>query len=78
MVINLGNISNKLKAPWEIRKLGVSKMKLMGFTNITYEYINPYDRRFKRAREKVIKLDEDLNERTKMTESPSTTDAEAI
>ena len=33
----------------------------MGFTNITYEDINPYDRRFKRARE-VIKLAEDLND----------------
>ena len=43
MVIDLGNINNKLKAPWEIRKLGVSKLKLMGFTNITYEDINPYD-----------------------------------
>ena len=78
MVIDLGNINNKLKAPWEIRKLGVSKLKLMGFTSITYEDINPYDQRFKRAREKVIKLDEDLNERSKMIESPSTTDAEAI
>ena len=78
MVIDLGNINNKLKALWEIRKLGVSKLKLMGFTNITYEDINPYDRRFKRAREKVIKLDEDLNERSKMIESPSTTYAEAI
>ena len=78
MVIDLGNINNKLKAPWQIRKLGVSKLKLMGFTNITYEDINPYDRRFKRAREKVIKLDEDLNERSKMIESPSTTDVEAI
>ena len=47
MVINLGNINNKLKASWEIRKLGVSKLKLMSFTNITYEDINPYDQRFK-------------------------------
>ena len=78
MVIDLGNINNKLKAPWKIRKLGVSKLKLMGFTNIMYEDINPYDRRFKRAREKVIKLDEDLNERSKMIESPSATNAEAI
>ena len=78
MVIDLGNINNKLKAPWKIRKLGVSKLKLMGFTNIMYEDINPYDRRFKRAREKVIKLDEDLNKRSKMIESPSTTNADAI
>ena len=62
----------------EIRKLGVSKLKSLGFTNITYEDINPYDRRFKRVREKVSTLNEDLNERSKMIDSPSTTDAEAI
>ena len=45
-VIDLGNINNKLNAPWEIRKLGVSKLKSLGFTNIKYEDINPYDRRF--------------------------------
>ena len=50
----------------------------MGFTNITYEDINPYDRRFKRVREKVSILNEDLNERSKAIESSSTTDAEAI
>ena len=33
-VIDLGNINNRLKAPWEIRKLSVSKLKLMGFTSI--------------------------------------------
>ena len=50
----------------------------MGFTNITYEDINPYDRRFKRVREKVSILNEDLNERSKTIDSPSTTNAEAI
>ena len=50
----------------------------MGFTNITYEDINPYDRRFKRVREKVNILNEDLNERSKAIESSSTTDTEAI
>ena len=77
-VIDLGNINKRLKAPWEIRKLGVSKLKLIGFTNITYEDINPYDRRFKRVREKVRKLDENLDKRSKEIESSSTTDAEAI
>ena len=77
-VIDLGNINNKQKAPWEIRKLGVSKLKLLGFTNITYEDINPYDRRSKRVREKVIELDENLDERSKAIESSSTADAEAI
>ena len=38
-VIDFGNINNRLKAPWEIRKLGVVKLRLMGFTNITYEDI---------------------------------------
>ena len=42
-VIDFGNINNKLKAPWEIRKLGVAKLRLMGFRNLTYEDINPYD-----------------------------------
>ena len=30
-VINLGNIDEGLKAPWEIRKFGVNKLRLMGF-----------------------------------------------
>ena len=77
-VIDLGNIDEGLKAPWEIRKLGVKKLRLMGFRNITYEDINPYDRRFKRVREKVSILNEDLNERSKEIESSSTTNAEAI
>ena len=64
-VIDLGNINNKLKAPWEIRKLGVSKLKLIGFTNIMYEDINPYNRRFKRVREEVMKLNKNLDERSK-------------
>ena len=35
-VIDLGNIDERLKAPWEIRKLGVNKLRLMGFRNLTY------------------------------------------
>ena len=77
-VIDLGNINDRLKAPWEIRRLGVAKLRLMGFRNLTYEDINPYDRRSKRAREEVIKLNENLDERLKAIESSSTTDAEAI
>ena len=73
-VIDFGNINNRLKAPWEIRKLGVSKLKLMGFTSITDEDINPY----KKAREDVMKLNENLDERSKAIESSSTADAEAI
>ena len=77
-VIDFGNINNRLKAPWEIRRLGVAKLKSVGFRNLTYEDINPYDRRSKRAREEVMKLNENLDERSKAIESSSTTDAEAI
>ena len=77
-MIDFGNIDEGLKAHWEIRKLGVKKLGLMGFRNLTYEDIDPYDRRFKRAREEVMKLNENLDERSKAIESSSTTDAEAI
>ena len=77
-VIDFGNINNRLKEPREIHKLGVAKLRLIGFTNITYEDTNPYDRRFKRSREEVMKLNENLDERSKAIEFSSTTDAEAI
>ena len=77
-VIDFGNINDRLKSPWEIRRLGVAKLRLMGFRTITYEDINPYDRRSKKAREDVMKLNENLDERSKAIESSSTTDAEAI
>ena len=38
-VIDLGNINERLKAPWEIPKLCVAKLRSMGFTNITDEDI---------------------------------------
>ena len=50
----------------------------MGFRNITDEDIHPYRSRYKDAREKVRKLDDNFNERSKAIESSSTTDAEAI
>ena len=77
-VIDLGDIDEGLKAPWEIRKLGVNRLRLMGFRNLTYKDINPYDRRSKRVIEEVKKLNENFDERSKAIESPSTTDAEAI
>ena len=77
-VIDFGNINNRLKTPWEIRKLGVAKLRLIGFRDITYEDINPYKPKFKREREDVMKLNENLDERSKAIESSSTTDAEAI
>ena len=76
--IDFGNINNRLKAPWEIRRLGVAKLRLMGFRTITGEDINPYRDRYKKAREDVIKLNENLDERSKAIESSSPTDVEAI
>ena len=60
-----------------IKKLGVNRLRLMGFRNITNEDIYPY-RAYKDAREKVKKLNENLNERSKRIESLSTTDVAAI
>ena len=76
-VSDLGNIYERLKAPWETRKLGVAKLKSMGFTNITDEDVQPHRARYIKVR-KVRILNEDLNERLKAIESPSTTNAEAI
>ena len=78
IVIDLGNINERLKAPWEIRKLGVKKLKLMGFMNVTDEDVQPYKPKYKVARDKVKKLNENLDERSKAIESSSTIDAEAI
>ena len=61
-VIDFGNINNTL----------------MGFTSITDEDINPYRNKYKKARDDVMKLNENLDERSKAIESSSTTDAEAI
>ena len=77
-VIDFGNINDRLKAPWAIRRLGVTKLRLMGFSNLTYEDINPYGQRSKKARDDVMKLNENLDERSKAIESSSTTDVEAI
>ena len=77
-VINLGNINERLKTPWEIRKLSVAKLRSMGFTNITDEDIQPHRTRYKKAREKIRKLNENLDGRSKEIEYSSTTDAESI
>ena len=63
-VIDHGNINDRLKAPWEICKLGVAKLRSMGFTNITDEDVQPHRARYIKAR-KVRILNEDLNERLK-------------
>ena len=50
----------------------------MGFRNLTDEDTNPYRPKYKVAREEVMKLNENLDERSKAIESSSTTDADAI
>ena len=77
-VIDLGNINERLKEPSEIRKLGVTKLRSMGFTNITDEDVQPHRARYVKARKRLRELDENLDERSKAIESSSTTGAEAI
>ena len=77
-VIYLGNIDKGLKSLTEMSKLGVNRLRTMGFTNITYEDIQPYQPRFQNARDEARILNEKLNERSKTLESSSTTDVEAI
>ena len=77
-VIDLGNINERLKAPSEIRKLGVAKLRSMGFMNITDEHVQPHRAKYKKMKKKLRELDDTLNERSKAVPSSSTTDAEAI
>ena len=67
-----------LKAPWEICKLGIAKLRSMGFTNITDEDVQPHRAKYIKARKRLRKLDENLDETSKAIPSSSTTDAEAI
>ena len=78
IVIDLGNINERIKLPSELRRLSIAKLKAMGFTDITDEDTHPYRTKYKVARDKVKKLNEDLDERSKAIESSSTTNAEAI
>ena len=78
IVIDLGNINERIKTPSELRRLSIAKLKAMGFTGITDEDTQPYRTKYKVARDKVKKLNENLDERSKAIESSSTTDAEAI
>ena len=77
-VIDLGNINDGLMTPWDIRKLGVKKLRLMDFRNLTDEDVQPHRSKYIKAREKIRQLDENLDKRSKEIESSSTTDAEAI
>ena len=78
-VISLGNIEEGLISPSKmITKLGVNRLKSMGFINIIDEDIFPDKSRYKDVREKVRKLNENLDERSKTIKSSSTMDAEVI
>ena len=77
-IIDLGNINGKLKSPSYIHTLGVATLKLMGFTNITDEDVRPYRDKYVKRRNKLRKLGENLDKRSKAIESPSTTNAEVI
>ena len=76
--IYLGNINEGIEQPSEIRKLGVKKLRLMGFMNITDEDVQPYRLKYVKVREKIRKLDENIDERSKAIESSSATNVEAI
>ena len=52
-VIYLGNINEGLKSPWETQRLGVKKLRLMGFTTIMDEDVQPHRSKYVKAREKV-------------------------
>ena len=77
--IDLGNVNRDLYSPSRmVEELGVNRLNLLGFRDITGEDIRPYRSRYKDASEMVRKLNDNLNERSKAMESSSTTDAEAI
>ena len=78
IVIYLGNIDKGMMSLTEMSKLGVNRLRTMGFSNITYEDIQPYQPRYQIAREEARKLNEKLNKSSKAIESSSTTTAEAI
>ena len=50
----------------------------MGFRNVTDEDVQPHRSKYIKEREIIRKLEENLDERSKMIESPSTTNVEAI
>ena len=39
--------------PWEIRKLGVAKLRSMGFTNITDEDVRPHRDKYKKRERRL-------------------------
>ena len=77
-VIDLGNINKRIKSPSEMRKVGVTKLKLMGFTNIIDKDTQPYRKEYIKARKKLRKLDKNLDGKLKAIEPSSARGAEAI
>ena len=78
-VIDFDNIEEGLDAPSKmISKLGVNKLRLMGFMDITDVDVKPYKQRYVEKREKLRELGITLNERSKAISSTSTMDTEAI
>ena len=55
-ITGLGNINEGLIPPSKVRELGVNRLRLMGFMNITDEDIHPYRSRYKDARGRVKKI----------------------
>ena len=47
-VIDLGNINEGLITPWDMHKVGVKRLRLMGFLSIMDEDVQPYKPRYKR------------------------------
>ena len=64
-VIDLSNFNKRIKSPSELRRLSIAKLKAMGFTDITDEDTHPYRSKYIVARDKVKKLNENLDERLK-------------
>ena len=48
MVTDLGNINEGLITPWDLCKVGVKRLKLMGFLSIMDEGVYPYKKKYKR------------------------------
>ena len=61
-----------------INKLAVNRLRLMGFSNITYEDVQLHRARYIKAREKIRILNENLNETSKAIGSSSATCAKTI
>ena len=55
-LIDLDNINERIKPPSAIRKLGVTKLRSMGFTDITDEDVQLHRTRYVKVRKKLRKI----------------------